>query len=299
MTPFEDLRNIDAWVVDVDGCLVNTDQAGGAGGVPIDGAVEFLRTLRGGGHAVRVVTNASQRPPRAYAEHLRHLGLDIPDEDFMTAGSAAAAYLATMYPGGRVLAIAEDGIIDPLRALDVDVTSDDWTDVVAVVVGGVSSLPMEQLNAACHAVADNGAALYVTVDVPWFHGGRGRSVCTSAAVAHAIAWVTGVEPVVLGKPSDALAETLRHELGGEAARIAVVGDASAEIELAREMGALSIAVLTGALTRNDIDIATAAAGRSIPDLVVESVAALTPYVRAQPTGPGVATSSTDSVSPRV
>lgn len=271
-----DVRAIDAWVVDVDGCLVSTDRAGGSGGEPIAGAVEFLNAVRESGHPLRVVTNASQSTPHRYAQHLRDMGFDIRDEEFVTAGSAAAAYLAAHHAGQRVLAIAEDGIVEPLRALGVKTTVDDPRGVGAVVVGAVSHLPMERLDAACHAVADNGAPLYVTVDTPWFHGGRGRSVCTSAAVAHAIAWVTGVEPVVLGKPSDALAATLRGDLGGADARIAVVGDAPAEIALARAMDARAIAVLTGALDRARVDAAMARGDG--PDLAVESVADLTELV---------------------
>ena len=276
----KDLRTIDAWVVDVDGCLVSTDRAGGSGGEPISGAVGFLRAVRESGHTLRVVTNASQSTPHRYAEHLRDMGFDIRDEEFMTAGSAAAAYLASQHGGQRVLAVAEAGIIEPLRALGVDSVTDDPRGVGAVVVGAVADLPMTQLNAACRAVADNAAPLYVTVDSPWFHGGRGRSVCTSAAIAHAIAWVTGAEPIVLGKPSAAIAATLRTQLGADAC-IAVVGDAPAEIALAREMGACAITVLTGALDRARLDAASQRGDG--PDLVVDSVADLTSLFPTSPT----------------
>ncbi|QAY59317.1 HAD family hydrolase [Microbacterium protaetiae] len=277
MTPVSGALNmVDAWVIDVDGCLVSTSRAGGQGGTPIPGAVEFIRAVRDSGHAMRVVTNASACTPHRYAQQLREMGFDLSDDEFITAGSAAAAYIAATHAGARVLAIAEEGIVEPLAALDVDVTVDDAEGVSVVVVGAVDILDMSRLGAACHAVADNGAALYVTVNTPWFHGGRGRSVCTSAATAHAIAWVTGVEPVVLGKPSDALAATLRRQLGGDAVAIAVVGDAPAEVALAREMDALSIGVLTGALTRKAV--ADASDRTRTPDVIVDSIADLTDHI---------------------
>lgn len=270
------LDAVEAWVIDVDGCLVSTSRAGGHGGTSIPGAVDFLRAVRDAGHAVRVVTNASQHTPHRYARHLREMGFELHDDEFMTAGSAAAAYIAATHPGGRVLAIAEEGIVEPLAGLGLELAAADAADVVAVVVGAVDDLDMSRLEAACHAVADDGAALYVTVGTPWFHGGRGRSVCTSAAVAHAVAWVTGVDPIVLGKPSDALAATLRRQLGGDAAGIAVVGDAPAEIALAREMSALSITVLTGALTR--ARLADETDPSRAPDFVVDSIADLTHHL---------------------
>ena len=63
------------WVLDVDGCLVRTAKAGGAGGVPIEGAVDLLNWLHANGKQVIVCTNASQRPVTYYAAHLRKIGL--------------------------------------------------------------------------------------------------------------------------------------------------------------------------------------------------------------------------------
>jgi HAD superfamily hydrolase (TIGR01450 family) len=276
---FSDLATINAWVLDVDGCLVRTEKAGGTGGVPIEGAVEFVQALHDAGHAVRVVTNASQKSPRRYAQHLRDIGFAIRDDQFMTAGSAAAAFLKNTFDGKRILVLGEDGILDPLAELGMETSCDNPEGVAAVIVGAVDLVTAAQLNAACIAVADNDAKLYVTVDTPWFHGGKQRSICVSAAVAHSITWVTGVEPEVLGKPSIALGETLLLELGGAATHIAVVGDAPAEITLAKKMGARSITVLTGALTREKLkDSATRPDGLLNPDLVVGSVADLIPHL---------------------
>lgn len=276
---FSDLSTINAWVLDVDGCLVRTEKAGGSGGTAIEGAVEFVQSLHDAGHAVRVVTNASQKSPRLYAQHLRDIGFNIKDEHFMTAGSAAAAFLANRFAGGKILVLGEDGLHEPLTQLDMQTTSDNPEGVVAVVVGAVDVITATQLNAACIAVADNNAELFVTVDTPWFYGGKQRSICVSAAVAHSISWVTGVVPQVLGKPSLSLGQTLCRELGEGDVNIAVVGDAPAEITLAKDMGARSITVLTGALTLEKLNnSATQPEGLLTPDLVANSVAELIPHI---------------------
>lgn len=242
------LTGVRSWVIDVDGCLVQTAKAGGAGGTTMPGAVELIAELRARGDAFIVCTNASERPPCRYAEHLRGLGLDIADSEFVTAGSAAADHVAHHHPGARVLAVGADGLSAPLHDLGMELVEPGDAGLAdVVVVGAAAGYSTPQLNAACLAV-DSGAPLYTTVNVPWFHGGRGKAVAVSAAVAAAIGWTTGTEPVVVGKPSPYLGSALLRRLGGDPAETAVVGDATIEIELARSMGATSVLVLSGAVT---------------------------------------------------
>ncbi|WP_169983233.1 MULTISPECIES: HAD-IIA family hydrolase [unclassified Microbispora] len=263
------LHAIDAWVLDVDGCLMRTAHAGGAGGTPMPDAVRFVSALKAAGHEVVICTNASEQPPGTYAEHLRAHGFDIADDHFVTAGSAAADFIAREHPGARVLVVGEEGLRDPLRRLGVALADPgDLADVV--VVGAARSYGTAELNAAGLAV-DAGAPLYTTVDVRWFHGGLGKSICASAAIANAIGWVAGAEPRVLGKPSPALAATLAHRLGRPPGRVAVVGDALVEVRLARHMGAHALLVLSGATTPEQLD---GVSQEERPDAVYADVAEL-------------------------
>ncbi|KAE8765460.1 HAD-IIA family hydrolase [Georgenia thermotolerans] len=264
------LRSVRAWVLDVDGCLMRTARPGGAGGTPMPRAGDLVAALRRAGHAVVICTNASQRPPAEYAAHLREQGIDVPDEDFVTAGSAAADHVAAHHPGARVLPVGDVGLAGPLAARGVEIATPGGPLADVVVVGAASEYRTEVINAACLAV-DAGAALYTTVDTPWFHGGVGRSVTVSATIAHAIGWAAATSPQVLGKPSAFLAETLLRRLPGPPGRVAVVGDASAEIRLARAMGAVSTLVLSGAITPEKL---APLRGADRPDVVLDDVAAL-------------------------
>lgn len=249
MTTGDELAAARGWIFDVDGCLMRTARAGGAGGTPFPGAVELVAALKDAGRPVVVCTNASGKPPARYAAHLRELGFDVADDEFVTAGSAAADHVAAHHPGARVLVLGNDGVADPVAALGLEVL-DATAGVLAdvVVVGAADSYNTAAINAACLAV-DAGAPLYVTVKTPWFHGGVGRSVAVSSAMAAAVSWVTGVSPRVTGKPSAALAERLLTRFGaGEPGDLVVVGDHTAEIELAHAMGARSVLVLSGATT---------------------------------------------------
>ena len=134
------------------------------------------------------------------------------DDEFVTAGSAAADHVAAHHPGARVLVLGGDGLTVPMTEAGMELVErpDGAADVV--VVGAADSYTTAQLNAACLAV-DAGAPLYVTVRTPWFHGGFGKSIAVSSAIAAAVSWVTGVEAQVTGKPSAALAERLLARFG--------------------------------------------------------------------------------------
>jgi HAD superfamily hydrolase (TIGR01450 family) len=269
------VRNSRAWVLDVDGCLMRTARAGGAGGTAMPGAGKLVDALRRAGHTVLICTNASQKPPREYAAHLRSAGIDVPDADFITAGSAAADYIAAHHAGSRVLVVGEEGLADPIRGLGLELADPDTKGLAdVVVVGAANGYSNELLNAACLAV-DAGAPLYTTVDVPWFHGGLGKSIAVSGTIAAAIGWTTGTAAQVLGKPSAALGETLLHRLATPAGQITVVGDATAEIELARSMGANSALVLSGATSP---ELLATLEGAARPDLAVADVAELLEFL---------------------
>lgn len=239
-----------AWVLDVDGCIVRTAKAGGAGGVPIEGAVEFLNWLKATGKRVIVCTNASQRPVAHYAAHLRKIGLDVADADMITAATASADHIAAVHGAGPVVALGEDGMFEALAEAGVRILQPGEVPV-AVVVGAADTYASRDLNAACLAIADHGAAFYLTVDTPWFHGGAGRSISSSTAIARAIQGITGVAPTVCGKPSAALAGVLRTRLG--TGDIIVMGDmASIEVRMARAMGGLGVLVLSGGTAEGDL-----------------------------------------------
>ena len=269
--PHDGVLNSRGWVLDVDGCLMRTKRAGGAGGEAMPHATDLVASLYAAGHAVVVCTNASEKTPAEYAAHLRAQGIGVRDEDFATAGSAAAEYIAHRHPGARVLAVGAEGLTGPLRALGVDLAEPGQPGLAdVVVVGAADGYGADLINAASLAV-DAGAPLYTTVDVPWFHGGLGKSVCVSAAVANAIGWATGVTPQVLGKPSAALGETLLRRLDVPAHQVTVVGDATVEIQLARHMGANSALVLSGATSADQL---AGLEGQARPDLALPDIAEL-------------------------
>jgi NagD protein len=270
-----DLSAVRGWMFDVDGCLSRTASAGGENGALFEGARELVELLVAAGQRVVCCTNASGRPPSAYATGLRALGLPIADEDFLTAGGSAAHVLATRHAGGTALVLAGDGVLVPLRDEQAGVTvldpaAPEAGAAAAVVVGASSGYTTRQFDAACRAIAA-GARFYSTVKQPWFYGGREPAASATSGVAYGIGWVTGVEPEIVGKPSRAAAELVLSRLGLPAGEVVVVGDGiDAEIAMASMIGAQSIWVRTGA---------PAGGGTATPTVSMDSVADLLPVLQ--------------------
>jgi HAD superfamily hydrolase (TIGR01450 family) len=259
-------------MLDVDGCIVRTAAAGGDGGTPITGAVELVRWLKRNGKTVVICTNASEKTVAHYASHLRTIGFEIEDQDVMTAATAAAAYIASCHGSGPVIAIGDIGLTQALRDAGVRLWPEDKDPPSAVIVGAAEQYLARDINAACLAIADTDAAFYVTVDVPWFHGGIKKSVSSSTAIARAIEGITGVKPIVCGKPSSAIARVLCERLGREGRDVVVVGDmASIEVKMANDMGANSVLVLSGGTS---IDEFRTLPIEYRPDVCVQDVGAL-------------------------
>ena len=273
-----DLTRVQGWMFDVDGCLSQTSAAGGENGSLFEGAREVVTLLQSARQRVVCCTNASGRAPGVYAQGLRQMGLPIPDEDFLTAGGSAARVVATQHPGGTAVVLGGEGVLAPLRRLagDVEVLDAEAPEAAradVVVVSAAHAYTSRQFDVACRAVV-SGAAFYVTVQQPWFYGGQERAASATSGVAQGIAWVTGVAPEIVGKPSSAAADMVLGQLGLEPAEVVMVGDGlEAEIAMASLIGAQSIWVQTGAPEDS------ARGHLPTPTLALDSVADMLPILR--------------------
>jgi HAD superfamily hydrolase (TIGR01450 family) len=265
------LADAQAIVFDVDGTLVLSDDPNAAtGGIQaLPGAVEVLQRLRARHTPFVCFTNGSSQPPRSVAAKLRQAGLDVADAELLTPPVVAAEYIRRRHPGQLVLAFGDAGVLEPLRQADIQLARLDEADQAGVVlVGGDQEFTYAKLEAACRAVWA-GAPLLVTSMAPFFASRRGRMPSPSGAIAAGIRHATGVEPRVLGKPSQLVMEMVAAMLGTCAPRMAVVGDdLELEIRMARTSGAFSVLVLSGSAHETDLG---RVAAEHRPDLVVPVV----------------------------
>src|SRR5690606_4969804 len=152
----------------------------------------------------------------------------------------------------RVLVLGSPGVGHVLeeRGITIAFTGEpDCEQVDAVYIGWHPECGMRDIETACRAIW-NGAKCYVASDVPFFATRAGRTIGYSYAIVGAVRRMTGVRPIITGKPS---LHALRHvaaALGVRCAEVGVVGDDPlVEMIMARKGGATGFGVCTGTTSR--------------------------------------------------
>ena len=217
-------------------------------------APEGVAAARAAGMRVAYVTNNASRPPAVVAERLSGLGIPAEPQEVVTSAQAAARVLAErLPPGAVVLVVGAPALADEVRSaglVPVSALDDAGPDGVAAVVQGLSPDTCQR-DLAEAAVALRGGALWVAANtdltLPSVRGplpGNGAFVALLQAV-------TGLAPLVAGKPDPALH---RESVERVAARTPlIVGDRlDTDVLGAVRGGADSLLVLTGVTDRGGL-----------------------------------------------
>lgn len=235
---------------DLDGTLILSDRQLGQYRL-LPGAADLLEELDRRGTPYLALTNGSAYPAAQQAPRLAALGLPIGADRLFTPNSVAVG-LFKARGIERVLVIGTAGVAAALNEEGVATVmpgDPDADKADAVYVAWAPDCSMTDIHAACSAVL-RGAAFYCASDVPFFATQSGPAFGYSCAIAGAIVRVTGVEPGLTGKPSQAALRFVASQLGVAPDRVAVIGDdPRVEMEMARGGGAIGVGVTTGTTSR--------------------------------------------------
>jgi HAD superfamily hydrolase (TIGR01450 family) len=247
------LRAVRGFVFDLDGTLVIGDRHN-RGLTPLPGALEITRWATRRGLPFVTLTNGTTKAPRQYAQTLRGIGFDLPDEAVLTPASSAVAVL-TRRGHRRVLVLGHEGLTGPLldAGLEVVPPGEERPRADAVLVGWYPDFTMAALEAACHAVW-GGAAVYTSSQSMFFATAQGRAIGTSRAISAMLKSQTGCRVRLVGKPSLDALRTAAGRLGLRTSELAVVGDdPELEVPMAHRGRALAVAVASGLAAADAFD----------------------------------------------
>jgi 4-nitrophenyl phosphatase len=239
------------WVLDLDGVVWLAEQ-------PIDGAGAAVARLRAAGRRVLFATNNSSVPLAEQEAKLARHGIAA-HGDVVTSAMAAAELVE---PGERVLVCGGPGIDEAVTRRGAVAVRDGDADAVAV--GFHRDFDYERLRIAVRAL-QRGARLIATNDDATYPTPAGP-IPGGGAIVAAVAYASGIAPVVAGKPHAPMADLVRA-IGGE--RGTMVGDRpETDGAFATLLGYRFALVLTGVTTAADLPVDPP------PDVVAPSLAAL-------------------------
>ena len=217
------------------------------------GVADLLASMQAAGISRLFCTNDNRAPLHAWTERLKRLGLDVAPEEIVTSATIAADYLAKTYRDRPILALGDRGLIEAVDLYQLNRVGLDTGETPAVVVmGKAPDFDQAQLKAVCQHIW-NGADFVATNNDPKMPVANGFIPGTGAMV-QAIAYATGVKPLVTGKPSRFSGETVLAKIGLPAENSLMVGDQiSSDIPMGNRVGMWTVLVLTGTSGRADVE----------------------------------------------
>lgn len=260
----DQLRKIRCWLLDMDGTVTMGEEV-------LPGAAAFFNNIRHNEYIF--VTNNSSHSADHYLQRLGRLGIAAERSQLLTSTDALAVWLKKIGPPGRRPVVYPVGTPDfesDLSAAGIDLTHQRQQPIDYVVLGFDTTLVYEKLDIACD---------YIRSGVPYLAANPDR-VCPLAdgkvlpdcgALIAFMETCTGQAPMrILGKPDPAMAEMIIADRHYQPEEMAMVGDRLyTDIEFARRAGIISVAVLSGETTREEI------AGSDIkPDFIFRDIGEL-------------------------
>jgi len=228
--------SFELYILDIDGTLVR-------GAEPIPGAPQAVARLRAKGAKVAFVTNNSSLTRGQLKFKLNRLGFHLQANEVETSATAAAAYLADQRIT-RVLAIGEPGLRKTLQAAGIE-SAKTGVNAQAVVAGICRTLTYRKIDAALQQIRA-GARFIATNTDATYPIENGRVEPGAGATVGAIQAATGLQPVVIGKPSPTLIQRVLEKTGTKPKDALVVGDRlETDISAGKAAGCPTCLVLTG------------------------------------------------------
>jgi HAD superfamily hydrolase (TIGR01450 family) len=247
----EPLDGVRGFVLDIDGTLVHRD--GDVAHVQ-PGAREVLARIRDSGRQLVLFTNGSHDAPESFAAGLRAVGLPVADDELLTPLLSFQAYLRGHHPDGSVLLFATVAAREYLVAEGVRILDPKGAEPADVVfVAHADSVDFAELERAARAVLA-GAPLLTGSYASAYAGANGPIFSRGAMLTAALAKATGVQPIIVGKPSRAALQTISDRLGAPPDQLVVIGDdLGMDIALGRLGGSRTILVRSGISSRVELD----------------------------------------------
>jgi phospholysine phosphohistidine inorganic pyrophosphate phosphatase len=243
-----------AYLFDLDGVFYNDTR-------PIPGGSEAIARVRAHHFPFRFITNTTSRSRAALARKLGTFGIEAEAADIFVPAAAAARFLREHNASG-VFFVTGDSRAELAEARE-DTQQPDY-----VVVGDLGDdWTWTKLNQALRYLL-NGAQLIALGMTRYWHADDGPRLDVGP-IAAALAYATGQEPIVLGKPAAGFFQLAARDLGVAPQDCVMVGDdIVTDIGGAQAVGMRGILVRTGKFRPGDLS------GAVQPEAVLDSIANL-------------------------
>jgi len=257
------LSAVRCFLLDMDGTFYLGDHL-------LEGALRFIEQLHLQKKEFLFLTNNSSKHRGQYIEKIKRLGLDLSEEQVLTAGEATAIYLKNRHPGASLFVVGTPSLEDEFRQHGFRLVQQQPD---FVVLGFDTTLTYQKLWNLCDLVR---AGVPYIATHPDFNcpTDTGFMPDIGAMIAFVKA-ATGREPdVVIGKPNRFIVDAAADKLKLPVSQLGMIGDRLyTDIALGSSTGITTVLVLSGETKLEDLKDSSFK-----PDYVFENLAGVADWL---------------------
>lgn len=238
------LKEKTVYLLDMDGTIYLGDEL-------IEGAKEFLETIKKSGKRYIFLTNNSSRNKRDYVDKLNNLGIEAVEEEIFTSGEATTMYLKKKKEGARIYLLGTQALEEEFEREGFILEKERNKDIDYVVLGFDTTLTYEKLWGACEYISEG--VEYIATH-PDFNCplANNKFMPDAGAMAAFIEASTGKTPVVIGKPNKEIVESIASKYSLDKKEMVMVGDRLyTDIKTGENAGIVSVLVYSGETKEED------------------------------------------------
>ncbi len=231
-------------LIDLDGVVYQNDQL-------IEGAAASVNWLQEHKIPHLFVTNTTSKPRSAIVRKLAALGIDVDEDSILTPVVAAKTYI-TQHQFTNLAVFTVESTRSEFGQWSL--IENDRGPVNAVILGDMGKAwDFSLLNRAFRLLmADSATQLIALGMTRYWQTGDGLQLDVGP-FAQALAYATGKEPVVMGKPAPTFFAMAAGLLGYSPDKVAMIGDdAYSDVKAAQDNGLYGILVKTGKFRHEDL-----------------------------------------------
>ena len=264
------LKDTELFVLDMDGTFYLGDEI-------LDGALDFLESVKRAGKRYIFFTNNSSVSSENYIEKLKKMNCHISKDMIMTSGDVMIRFLKSKYPDKSVYLLGTPELEKSFREAGINLFESERDEKAAmshaicenipdiVVVAFDKTLNYEKLSNACVYIMKGAKFLATHLDIncPVKEG----FIPDCGAMCAAIELSTKVSPKFVGKPFKETVDMVVDATGVDASKISFVGDRIyTDVATGVNNGAMGDLVLTGECKLSEVPDSDVQ-----PDVIFDSI----------------------------
>ncbi len=264
------LRETELFVLDMDGTFYLGDEI-------LDGALDFLESVKRAGKRYIFFTNNSSVSSDNYIEKLKRMNCHISKDMIMTSGDVMIRFLKSRYPDKSVYLLGTPELEKSFKEAGINLFESERDEKAAmshaicesipdiVVVAFDKTLNYEKLSNACVYIMKGAKFLATHLDIncPVKEG----FIPDCGAMCAAIELSTKVSPKFVGKPFKETVDMVVDATGVDASKISFVGDRIyTDVATGVNNGAMGVLVLTGECKLSEVPDSDVQ-----PDVIFDSI----------------------------